>query len=538
MVDLIGDIVDFFIRSVIVKIIGYFLFLAFILALFIEIAFFKATGHIDFTIFFNKEILGELALYYKKEIALLGIAITLFYMSLALYLQNKIAKRKNCAIQEVELKQIAKIWLESESYKELIKAEVMEEAQTETPKETKPEFIIPSFKNPRSYELFDFINKNKEAFSYDGVSIITDLIKILENNPTSSVASKFTKDPNYKDYKKLVIANKTSYDILSEIDLYTHTFNVVDEAIRYIEEKYPKEKKIYLQRAIIAALAHDIGKIQVPLTEAVTYDLFKKAPHNVISALILREKYPELDKDTIEAVEQHHGAIKNKNNFILKILLEADKKAREKEINKWLVDNKIIKNRDEKSEMRDEEERSGDEVKEIRKGEAEKEDKSKDEVKEEKEEIKSEEAEEKNGEAENSKEEIKEEEEVFDIDMDECFGEEEMDYEGMKEEIRKEIEGNLCNVKATSSGLDFNSLVFAKGNKIYISYAYLNTILQNNTKDFIKSLAEHKEGYSKTITISAFDREYKVILIVIDDKALGLDVSNVNCDEVEIEEGE
>ena len=494
MVDLIGDIVDFLIKSVLFKIIIYILFLAFILALFIEIAYFKVTGHINFTIFFNSNILGQLAWYYKKYIALLGITITFFYMALTLYLQNKIAKRKNCSLKEVELKQIAKIWLESESYKELIKSEVMEETQKETPKETKPEFIIPSFKNPRSYELFDFINKNKEAFSYEGVLIITDLIKTLENNPTSSVASKFKQDPNYVDYKKLITSDKTSYDILSSINLYTHTFNVVDETIKYIEDKYPKEKKIYLQRAIIAALAHDIGKIQTPLTTS-TYELLKKSPHNTISSIILREKHPELDKDTIDAVEQHHGAIKNKNNFILKILLQADKTAREKEIRKWLIANQIVKK--EKIENKEE----------I---------KTKEEI---------------------TQETENEEENTFNINMEDIFSNSnEINYDGMKEALIKKVEDKLCNLKNTKIGLNLKELIFVKEHNIYISYTYLKIILEGNEEEFLNELKENKEGYTKELIIKAFGKEYKLILIIIKDEALGLDVSNVNCDEVEIKE--
>ena len=521
MVDLIGDIVDFFIKSVLFKIIGYFLFLAFILAIFIELAFFKATGHIDFTIFFNKEILGELAFYYKKEIALLGIAITLFYMSLALYLQNKIAKRKNCAIQEVELKQIAKLWLENESYKEIIKQEIIESHNSNPKEEKQAAFIIPSFKNPRSYSLFEYINSNKEAFSLEGVEIISDLIKIIESNPTSSVASKFKEDPNYKDYKKLVIANKTSYDILSEVNLYTHTFNVIDKSIKYIEEKFKKEKTIYLQRAIIAALAHDIGKIQVPLTEAVTYDLFKKAPHNVISALILREKYPELEKDVIEAVEQHHGAIKNKNNFILKILLEADKKAREEEIKQWLINNKKLEDKEENKDKENENENKN--INDKNKNEENEDNLTQQDIKDEVKEI----------------EEEKEDEEALAIDIEDLFSDEdESDYEGDKEIIKKEIEDKLCNLKKGGYGLDLAELVFVKENKIYISLIYLKSILNNKEKEFIDRLKETKEGYVKQLKIRAFNKDYKLVLVIINDEALGLDVSNINCDEVEIEEEE
>ena len=534
MVDLIGDIVDFFIKSVVFKIIGYFFILGFIFAAFIEAAYFKATGHIDLTIFFNSNILGELALYYRKEIAITGIAVTLFYMFLALYLQNKISKRANCAVQEVELKKIAQLWLEGEAYKEVIRQEVMDEiniSSTDT-QENKGDFIIPDFKYERSRELLRFINENKASFTFEGVKIITELLKILENNPTSSVASKFKSDPNYKDYKKLVTGNKTSYDILSEVDLYTHTLNVVSEIIKYVKENFGNEKIIYLQRTIIAALAHDIGKIQTPLTPAINEELLKKSPHNIISALILREKYPDtLDTDTIEAVEQHHGIVKNKNNYILKALKEADKKAREKEIYEWLVDHKLIdEENDNKKELSDEENEINKDENNLQdieenKAETEKENDIQDKVTEEN--------------LENN--ENDEDEDLTDkYDYEKLYDEndeEETDYEDKKEIIKEKL-NEPCRIKKIPSGLDLKELLFVKDKKVYISYVYLLELFGDDTNNFKDELIKRKEGYLKAFRIRALGGEYTIMFAVIKDEALDIDLESVNCDEVEIEEGE
>jgi len=539
MIDLIGDIVDFFIKSFLFKIIGYFLILSFIFAVFIEAAYFKATGHIDFTIFLNPDSLGALALYYRKEIAIIGIAITLFYMFLTLYLQNKISKRANCAVQEVELKKIAKIWLEGEAYKEVVKQEVMDEiniSSTAT-QENKSDFIIPDFKYGKSRELLRFINENKVSFTFEGVKIITELLKILENNPASSVASKFKTDPNYKDYKKLVTGNKSSYDILSEIDLYTHTLNVVSEIIKYVEEHFGNEKMIYLQRAIIAALAHDIGKIQTPLTPAINEDLLKKSPHNIISALILREKYPDtLDTDTIEAVEQHHGIVKNKNNYILKALKEADKKAREKEIHKWLVEHKLIdenenNNKDEVSGQENEINKDENNLQETNTQDTEEES----EAKKENEDIQDKPTEENLMENNESDEEAL----IDEDELDNLFenDEEETNYEDKKEIIKEKL-NEPCRIKKIPSGLDLKELLFIKDKKVYISYVYLLELFGDDTNNFKDELIKRKEGYLKTFKIRALGGEYSIMFAVIKDEALDIDLESVNCDEVEIEEGE
>jgi putative nucleotidyltransferase with HDIG domain len=546
MIDLVGDFIEFLLRSTIAKLIGYILFLGFIVALLLEYGYFRATGELSLKIFINQELLGALANYYRKEIALFGIFTTLFFMGLYFYLQNKIAKRKNCAIQEVELAEIAKIWLEAEEYKQIIKQEISSEIPKQT-KEEKKTFIVPAFNKEESRELFRFIEQHQSSFSELGIKVISDILKLLENNPVSSVASKFKQDPNYKDYNKMVIAGKTSYDILSEVDLYTHTIDVVNEAVKYLQDHNPDEKELYLERVIIAALCHDIGKIQKSYKN-LTDDVYKKVPHNVISALILREEYPKLNEEIIEAVEQHHGAVKNKNNYTLKVLIEADKKAREKEIKEWLIknqktkdnnkDNKDIKNKDNtdkeqninNEEINNKNQNINDKENNINnkninnKENENKNYKNKEQITNNKD----------NTDEKNISE--TEEENIFEIDTDDLFEDldEKENYESAKEKLIEKIGDEVCRVKKHSIlGLDLNELIFTKEHNIYISFAFLNNII-NDTNSFIGEALKRKEAVIKEVKIEAFNSEYKVKMIIFKDEALGLDVSNVNCDKITI----
>lgn len=435
-----------------------------------EWAFYKVAGYLDLSIFFKPEILSWLGLIYRKEIGIYGIFVVLMFLAIYFYQEYKIKSRKNCVVQEVDLKEIAKIWLEAEDYKKAIEEAIKKELPRENKKEV--QIIISSFKEDRSKKLFEFINEKSEYFSDLGIKIAKDLIEILENNPAKSVASLYKGDTNFKDYKKLVVGDKTSYDVLSEVSLYTHSMNVVEEIIEIVEGK--EEANLYYEKAIIAALAHDIGKLRAlqEYSEKITADLFKNAPHNVISALFLREKYPEYKKDVIEAIEFHHGPIKPKN-YVLMMLKEADKRAREKEIEKWLLENK--------------EKEEGETIK--------KNDFSNKEDYQE----------------ESPQEELKEAEELFEeIDIEDIFEDAEETVE-----LKELVKEDPCQVEYTPRGLNLENLIFIKNSKLYLS-----PILAK--KVGIKEKAN-------TYYVKTKKGEYSLLLIELNPDWLG----DMDCEEIE-----
>lgn len=574
MIDFIGDLVEFLIKSVIGRILSFAIYLGVILAIVVEYAYFKATGDLSFRIFFDFNLLGELANYYKKEIAIIGIITTIFYMAVYLYLQHKIATRSNCAIQEVELKEIAKIWLEAESYKQVLRQEIEEEL----PKESKTiNIIMPNFRNERSKKLFEFINEYKDNFSEYGLEVIEWLVKTLENNPTSSVASKFTNDPNYKDYKKLVIPEKTSYDILSEIDLYTHTMNVVDEAINYLQEHNKDEMGLYLERVIIASLGHDLGKIEnLSLAKGLNSEFFKRVAHNDISKLILKDNFPKLNDEIIEAIEYHHGNMKPKDNYTLKVLIKADHTAREKEIQQWLEKNKeeVSINQDNttnninkqnniaKDINQDNINQDSKDKEDINKQNNTKEDSNKEDIKHKIDNIDKEDIKQENNKQEDIKQDDKEdskkgegrrekdEDEVIesvgldidddDINMDAIRGvDSNLTYEEIKDKFIEKIKMfNFFNIEKKEYGFDFDSFVVTVDNKVYVALAFLNSITtEDNVRRFLNELKNKKEGFTKKFRVTYKNTTLELELLVMKLENLGIEDKEIDySDRVEIVE--
>lgn len=313
---------------------------------------YKEVGTFNFfaikNLVFNQDFIVYIFYKYKQYFAILGIANTTILLVLYFIQDYQIRNRKHCGLQKVALEEIAKIWLENEAYLEVAKEKVKEEVKREVKEERlQTQIIVPEFNMQRSKDLFnEYVVKNQEYFDEYSIRIIIDLIRFLEkfkDNP--SVVSLFKDDFEYKQMTKdMVISGYSSYDILREVDIYTHTFNVVDKSIEILKAEKGDEYRLSLSRAIISALAHDLGKIEKfkEVLSSISLELFKKAPHYVISKSIFLELYPDYEykNEIVEAIENHHSSYKKSNNYFLKLLIQADKEARKKEIDEWLIENK------------------------------------------------------------------------------------------------------------------------------------------------------------------------------------------------------
>lgn len=140
---------------------------------------------------------------------------------------------------------------------------------------------------------------------------------------------------------------KNTYEILRNINLADHSINVAENIIKLIENDENDEiyKNTMLPIAVIAALAHDIGKIPEYYT-----GIYNKLTHQLISAKILEEfidGYSQSLKKTldqgiieimVEAVKNHHAfltpaaATESRFRKIIDYLKKADSKARTQEI--------------------------------------------------------------------------------------------------------------------------------------------------------------------------------------------------------------
>ena len=122
-------------------------------------------------------------------------------------------------------------------------------------------------------------------------------------------------------------------DNLARVTLKDHTVAVAKGMMKLIGETY-MDHEVLVPKAVVAALAHDIGKIP----ERYSTGVYNTHEHPLISATRLMELAgEERDKipwfhDAVKAVKGHHNP--TKDQFIA-LLKEADKKAREMELLKF-----------------------------------------------------------------------------------------------------------------------------------------------------------------------------------------------------------
>ena len=188
----------------------------------------------------------------------------------------------------------------------------------------------------------------------DSIPSVVDARNVYE--PDSS-----KKQNNYAlEIKANTAADVSSWEILRNVSLVEHTIHVAENAVALVLKKRKDDAIFYLLPAVIAALAHDLGKDPSERTA-------DTKAHPVVSAEILervinaaeieirknieehggdleefeKEKLSDEKKNAlIEAVRNHHQKTIAKKETagefyleILEILKEADHKARREEIN-------------------------------------------------------------------------------------------------------------------------------------------------------------------------------------------------------------
>jgi len=177
-----------------------------------------------------------------------GISCILY----ALYglFSNKFRKIPTLSLkkEKITLKELSKLWLEpvgDDSRNEHTEKKIEEPAHSE---EKKTEEIQISYKHQ---EIRDFYLKHiaNKDFSRLHEKIARELLNILDREgDCPSVVNSFNEDEG-----KLP---KDVYDILARTSLLQHTLNVTEKMIELLGGSGP-----FLSKAVITALAHDLGKI-------------------------------------------------------------------------------------------------------------------------------------------------------------------------------------------------------------------------------------------------------------------------------------
>ncbi|EHH2107972.1 HD domain-containing protein [Campylobacter coli] len=378
MFDLIEDIMSFIYRHQIIRRIAWQLIITFIsIFIFLTILFwfnFKKMGYssFDFNLLLNVQAYTFLIKEYAREIAYFLIIEQVLFILLLWYMSNKLSKpSKDNEIIKIDIKDLAKIWLESDNVPMVDTSKLAtEKANTIMANRQMRDSII-SLANLKqdASQIFlnDIIKPNLEKIHPKHLEMIIKLLQLLEENITCpSVVQLFEGDPN-SAYGKLpakrkegervdtvTLDGKTRFDIYERISLLRHSLHVAYKIIELLNDskEYKSFKKTLFGKAIIVALGHDIGKISKfnlresyikeqrleGNTKTAFNSLRRMQEHQKISYIIFYElfkNYPDL-KELAATVQNHHLGSIDKNDKLLKLLIDADKQTREYELDAYL----------------------------------------------------------------------------------------------------------------------------------------------------------------------------------------------------------
>ncbi len=121
---------------------------------------------------------------------------------------------------------------------------------------------------------------------------------------------------------------RNQFDLLMRISLLEHSVDTAEKAIEIAKRKLPDGWRAAAARLVLCALAHDLGKLS-----SISGDNYATAGHPLHSAAFLGKllKDHPWREDMCEVVKRHHERLDEKTPIELKILILADKEAREEE---------------------------------------------------------------------------------------------------------------------------------------------------------------------------------------------------------------
>ncbi|WP_187648701.1 diguanylate cyclase [Nitrosophilus labii] len=289
----------------------------------------------------------------RKYVYMVLIAENIILIGALIWKDYKLKTRANCSVKYIHLNDIAYLWLEAEDYKDALREEVRKQVEEEQSSNVllPNTYEYPEFEKNKTNEIYQrIIAPNIERLSNEERVIIIDLLKLLEDKgDIPSVASYYDKDPEIK-YKDEIVSTDglNSYKVLRNITLYDHTLNVLEEIYAILDKRGKTQFAMLFGKAVVSALAHDIGKIQKieEKVKKVSIEIFRQQPHHIVSKLIFIEMFPSYESRDIvvEAIENHHAVkLPNNGNELIKMLVDADKLARKREIERYILDKNVGK---------------------------------------------------------------------------------------------------------------------------------------------------------------------------------------------------
>lgn len=314
------------------KFFRYLFLIIFSIAIAVLAVIYLDSGKIIFDIDLFSKILNE----NRKLIFVAIIFVSVAQIAAILHQNQKFQNMPRCT-KYVPIEEVAHNWLSKERLEALKNTEKKNSSEAQRP------IYAVSFEKERTRQFYEtIIAKNLDKINHDEAVIIIGLLNLLEEKgDIPSVVGYFDKDPeNVFKYDTASFSGQNSYQILKQISLYDHTLNVATQIEEEVQQKDRTIQYLYYGKAIIAALAHDIGKIKKmeDKIKRVPIELFSTQPHQQISKLFFREMFGgyEGGKLVMEAIENHHTSkIPSTANPLVKMLIDADKKARAQELAKY-----------------------------------------------------------------------------------------------------------------------------------------------------------------------------------------------------------
>lgn len=302
---------------------------------------------VGFSSFFQFETYWFLMQKYKDMIAIFIIVEQIGLISLILW-QDRCLKSNKIQLNEIHIEAIAPIWTKhnTKDYK-IDTQKTTFDTQQSIANINESLLSVANF-----YEQQSKIFINQAVLPYikkmssGHLKAIIRLINILEQNKDCPSVVAFAKtEPNvlYQDREFVSFEKKTRFDIYAQISVYKHSLNVALQIVELVKAQNVNKKDL-LGKAIVAALAHDVGKINKyemlkfgENGKKVNFKEFQSQPHQNISSMILYDGFvdcPDL-KEIAEAVQRHHSGAIGKEELLLKILIDADKMTRDKELDSY-----------------------------------------------------------------------------------------------------------------------------------------------------------------------------------------------------------
>jgi hypothetical protein len=286
----------------------------------------------------------------KEKLAYLCmIAYILFVIAYALIMQRARSQRLDCSLRNIHIVRLAKLWLDEDRIKAQMQSaydEKQRERMEKIEEEAANRMLIVSTEIVGRFiseRLAPYLRK----FSNEEIEIVRFLLNLLEKRGNcSSVASKFKNDYDIKQFKRcngnkdipVTSDGRTSYDILSAYSLLDHSIRVASMIIDEVKSR-TNTYSILMPKAIIVALAHDIGKAEKIAASAVIDEVAKATDHPYLSAMIIKERFPEYSNidEIVSIVQQHHLPIDKSGSICAQALKAADQRARREEIKRWFI---------------------------------------------------------------------------------------------------------------------------------------------------------------------------------------------------------